>query len=108
MRKGTMYPVKASVAALGVPQRSEDERSEAERSGGTPKAAVPLPPDPEVLEIRKRRRFTSAYKASVVQPRRRHGCVVKDCFRRNSRRGARSMNTARFAPWRMIRAGFSP
>ena len=56
---------------LGVPERSEGERSEPERSGGTPKSGarspVPFVPNPEVLEIRKRRRFTSAYKAGIVQ-----------------------------------------
>ena len=71
MRKGTVNNLKASGAELGVPQRSEGERSEPERSGGTPNSAAllraPFSADPEVPEIRKRRRFSSAYKASIVQ-----------------------------------------
>lgn len=59
----------------GVPQRSAGERSEPERSGGTPAsaAAVPSPiertpaPDPEVVPKVRRRRFTAEYKLRILR-----------------------------------------
>lgn len=47
---------------------SEPERSEGERNGvaNNPAAASP-PPDPEVSAQSQRRRFTPAYKASIVE-----------------------------------------
>jgi transposase len=47
---------------------SEPERSEGERNGvaNSPAAAAP-PPDPEVSAQSQRRRFTPAYKASIVE-----------------------------------------
>jgi transposase len=56
--------------AFGVPERSGDERSEAERSGGAPNAAagrVGGVPEPEVPARPKRRRFTAEYKARIVE-----------------------------------------
>jgi transposase-like protein len=57
----------------GVPQRSSDERSEAERSGGTPGGAagappprVPISPDPEVPEKAHRRQYTAEYKLRIL------------------------------------------
>jgi len=52
-------------------KRSEDERSEAERSGGLTKSAgrqvrVSVP-DPEVSAASGRRRFSAAYKARIVR-----------------------------------------
>ena len=59
---------------FGVPQWSEGERSEPERNGGAPKPGAsqdsvvsPVPADPEVLERPRRRRFTAAYKARIVE-----------------------------------------
>ena len=59
---------------FGDPQRSEGERSEPERSGGAPKTAVSQDgvesggrAEPEVVEVPRRRRFSAAYKARVVQ-----------------------------------------
>jgi transposase len=53
------------------PQWSVDERSESTRNGGAaPSAALREGgsiPDPEVAEKRKRRRFSAAYKAKIVQ-----------------------------------------
>jgi transposase-like protein len=47
---------------------SEPERSEGERNGGANNAASsPGGPDPEVSAKPKRRRFTSAYKARIVE-----------------------------------------
>src|SRR5688572_15156579 len=57
----------------GVPQRSSGERSEPERSGGTPGDARgttpspgPTPPDPEVIEKARRRQYTAEYKLRVL------------------------------------------
>lgn len=58
------------VVAFGAPERSGGERSESERSGGAPNAAVPrrgVVPEPEVPALPQRRRFTADYKASIVQ-----------------------------------------
>ena len=55
---------------VGEPERRGDERSEAPRSGGSPtieRAAVPVPPDPEVSARHARRRFTTAYKLEMLQ-----------------------------------------
>ncbi len=47
---------------------SEPERSEGERNGVANNAAsLPVVPDPEVSAKPKRRRFTSAYKARIVE-----------------------------------------
>ena len=54
---------------LGVREWSGGERSEARRNGRAPKSAAvdEEAPDPEVLEKPKRRRFSAAYKARIVQ-----------------------------------------
>ena len=53
---------------LLAPECSEAERSEGERNGGANNAASSSgAPDPEVSAKRKRRRFTSVYKASIVE-----------------------------------------
>jgi transposase len=49
----------------GVPERSDGERSEPARSGGTPAAASS--PDPEVSARAKRRRFTGQYKLRILE-----------------------------------------
>ena len=71
MSKASMNDLNTTGSVLGGPQRSEGERSEPERSGGPAKTAAHppggFPPNPEVAERRGRRRFTSAYKASIVQ-----------------------------------------
>lgn len=53
---------------VGLPQRSGGERSEPERSGGSPttRAATTPSPDPEVTEKPTRRRFTADYKLRVL------------------------------------------
>lgn len=59
----------------GVPQRSSGERSEPERSGGTPgdgaggaaPSPAPVPPDPEVLEKAQRRQYSAEYKLRVLR-----------------------------------------
>ena len=61
---------------VGEPERRGDERSEAARSGGSPtieRAAVPVPPDPEVSARHMRRRFTTAYKLEIL--RRAEACT---------------------------------
>ena len=61
---------------VGEPERRGDERSEAPRSGGSPtieRAAVPVPPDPEVSARHARRRFTTAYKLEML--RRAEACT---------------------------------
>jgi transposase-like protein len=56
---------------------SATERGEPERSGGEPngvadkRAAATLPADPEVLAHPKRRQFTAAYKARIVEESQR-------------------------------------
>jgi transposase len=57
----------------GGPERSEDSRSESERSGGSP-ASRPTPqreegavPDPEVVPKAGRRRYTAEYKLHVLR-----------------------------------------
>ena len=55
---------------VGEPERRDDERSEAPRSGGSPtleRAVAPVPPDPEVPARRARRRFTTAYKLEMLR-----------------------------------------
>jgi transposase len=53
---------------LLAPECSEAERSEGERNGGANNAASsPGAPDPEVSPKPKRRRYTSAYKARIVE-----------------------------------------
>ena len=67
--------VRSGRAGEGVPERSEGERSEPERSAGTPspaRASTPAAtekehPDPEVLAKASRRRFTGAYKLRIVR-----------------------------------------
>lgn len=60
-------------AAVGDPERSGGERSEAPRSGGSPTAERALPPpspgapDPEVAARPKRRRFTAEYKLRILR-----------------------------------------
>jgi transposase len=53
---------------LLAPECREPERSEGERNGGANNPAVAAPPpDPEVSAKTQRRRFTPAYKASIVE-----------------------------------------
>ena len=52
-------------SAPGGAERSGGERSESERSAALPGAEVV--PDPEVCARPKRRRFTAAYKARIVE-----------------------------------------
>ena len=57
-------------SALGAQERSGDERSESERSGGAPNATARpdrAVPKPEVSSRPKRRRFTAEYKARIVE-----------------------------------------
>jgi len=66
------------VAPAGGPQRSVGERSEPERSGGTPAGAAALPspaerapaPDPEVVPKARRRTFTAEYKLRIMREAR--------------------------------------
>jgi len=54
----------------GEPERRAGERSEAARSGGSPPIepdAVPVPPDSEVPARHARRRFTPAYKLTILR-----------------------------------------
>jgi transposase len=57
--------------AFGAPEWSSGERSEPERNGGAPKArgggSGMAVPDPEVSARPKRRQFTAAYKARIVE-----------------------------------------
>ena len=46
---------------------SEPERSEGERNGGANNRAPAAPPNPEVSARPKRRQFTAAYKARIVE-----------------------------------------
>jgi transposase len=46
---------------------SEPERSEGERNGGANNRAAAAPPNPEVSAKPKRRQFTAAYKARIVE-----------------------------------------
>ena len=61
---GTMNNTRKS--RLLAPECSEAERSEGERNGGANNAAA-APPNPEVSPKPKRRRYTSAYKARIVE-----------------------------------------
>ena len=57
---------------LLAPERGEPERSEGEPNGGANnRAAEATAPDPEVLAKPKRRRFTAAYKARIVEEAQR-------------------------------------
>lgn len=57
---------------LLAPERGEPERSGGEPNGGANNRAGDSPaPDPEVLAKPKRRRFTAAYKARVVEEAQR-------------------------------------
>jgi transposase len=71
MSRNTLDHSKTGASGLAGPQRSEGECSEPERSGGPAKpAAISAggpPPNPEVTEAHRRRRFSAAYKASIVQ-----------------------------------------
>ena len=63
---GTMNNTRKS--RLLAPECSEAERSEGERNGGANNAAAAVPPpDPEVSAKPKRRQFTAAYKARIVE-----------------------------------------
>src|ERR1700709_1964461 len=60
---------RSSIATLAAARRSEDERSEAERSGAAVNvggAESTTRPDPEVVSKAKRRRFTGAYKQRIL------------------------------------------
>ncbi len=55
---------------VGEPERRDDERREAPRSGGSPtgeREVAPAPPDPEVPARHVRRRFTAAYKIDILR-----------------------------------------
>jgi len=56
------------IATLAAARRSEDERSEAERSGAVVNvgAESTTRPNPEVVAKAKRRRFTGAYKQRIL------------------------------------------
>ena len=62
-----------SQSTVEEPERRDDERSEAARSGGSSTGeprhvpAVSEAPDPEVAARRRRRRFTSQYKLEVLR-----------------------------------------
>lgn len=57
---------------LLAPERAEPERSGGEANGGANNRAADQPvPDPEVLARPKRRRFTAAYKARIVEEAQR-------------------------------------
>ena len=58
----------SSTATLAAARRSEDERSEAERSGAAVNVGAESAPhpDPEVVAKAKRRRFTGAYKQRIL------------------------------------------
>jgi len=57
---------------LLVPERAEPERSAGEANGGADnRAAEAAGPDPEVSARPKRRRFTAAYKARIVEEAQR-------------------------------------
>lgn len=57
---------------LLAPERGEPERSGGEPNGGANnRAAEAAVPDPEVMARPKRRRFTAAYKARIVQEAQR-------------------------------------
>jgi transposase len=54
----------------GEPERRDDERSEAARSGGSPsivRETSSAAPDPEVTARQARRRFTTAYKLEILR-----------------------------------------
>jgi transposase len=55
---------------VGEPERRDDERSEAARSGGSPtivRETSSAPPDSEVTARRARRRFTTLYKLEMLR-----------------------------------------
>ena len=56
-------------ATMEEPERRDDERSEAARSGGSPtiERRRPGPPDPEVPARHARRRFTTHYKLEILR-----------------------------------------
>ncbi len=58
----------SSTATLAAARGSEDERSEAERSGAVVNVGAESAPhpDPEVVAKAKRRRFTGAYKQRIL------------------------------------------
>jgi transposase-like protein len=71
--KSTAIPKEESPVA-GVTQRSSSERSELERSGGTPASAAAAPagvrspaPDPEVVPKPRRRTFSAEYKLRILR-----------------------------------------
>ncbi len=55
---------------VGEPERRDDERSEADRSGGSPtivRETSSAAPDPEVTACHARRRFTTKYKLEILR-----------------------------------------
>src|SRR2546421_10635229 len=58
----------SSIATLATARRSEDERSEAERSGAVVNVGAESTPrpNPEVVAEAKRRRFAGAYKQRIL------------------------------------------
>jgi transposase len=55
---------------VGEPERRDDERSEAPRSGGSPtgeREDGAVPPDPEVPARHAKRRFTTGYKLEILR-----------------------------------------
>ena len=70
MDNGSISEKVSEGPALGALERSGDERSEAERSGGAPNAAARpegTVPEPEVSARPQRRRFTAEYKVRIVE-----------------------------------------
>ncbi len=63
--------VRGEASAFSGPERSSGERSEPERNGGPEKARAgrgeSAVPDPEVKSRPKRRHFSAAYKARIVE-----------------------------------------
>lgn len=84
----------------GLPPRSEDERSEAERSGGRP-AAPGVVPEPEVVAQARRRRFTAQQKLAFLQEA--DGCQAPGELGALLRR--HGLYSSHLAKWRQQRAG---
>ena len=72
----TIRSMLATQARVEEPERRDDERSEAARSGGSSTRepeGVPVPPDSEVPARHARRRFTTVYKLAIL--RRADACT---------------------------------
>ena len=60
------HQIGSLTSAVETAQRSEDERSETERSAAVSTAGAQSPPNPEVRPRAKRRNFSAAYKEKVL------------------------------------------